>query len=81
MRELFTLFLTLVPGASVVIELTMMRLIVPECISTLVTLSVRLLALGREMRRLLMPMLSPLVQSGLSVRLVLMKVVALLLCR
>lgn len=73
-RTLFTLFLTLDPGASVVIELTMIRSIVLDCISALMTLSVRLFALGRSTSSLLRPMFSPPVHRGLSVRLVLIKV-------
>lgn len=64
-----------------VIELMMTVLTVLECISTLMTLSVRLFALGRVTRILLTLMLTCVVQAGLSVRLVLTNVMILFTVR
>lgn len=76
-RELFTLFLTLVCGISVVIELTIITLIVFDEINVLVTLRFRLFALGRESSNLLTLIFKVVVHPGLKVRLVLTNVVML----
>lgn len=78
MRSLFTLLLTLVCGMRVVMELITTMLSVFECVSVLITLSVRLLPLGRDIKRELILMLRPPVHIGLRVRLVLINVVLLL---